>query len=44
MPSDSGISKFAIYRDAANPLLVEAVEKAQGTLDVGTAHAAKQSY
>lgn len=38
----SAKSKFAIYRDAASPLLVEAVEKAQGTLDVGTAQAAKQ--
>ncbi len=35
-------SNQAIYRDVASPLLVEAIQKAQGTLDVGTAQAAKQ--
>jgi hypothetical protein len=38
----SSKSKYAIYRDAASPLLVKAIQKAQGTLDVGTAQAAKQ--
>jgi hypothetical protein len=35
-------SKFAIYRETASPMLVEAVGKAQGTLDAETARAARQ--
>jgi hypothetical protein len=35
-------SKFAIYRDVASPMLVEAIGKAQGTLDAETAQAARQ--
>jgi hypothetical protein len=35
-------SKFAIYRDVASPMLVEAIAKAQGTLDAETAQAATQ--
>jgi hypothetical protein len=35
-------SKFAIYRDVASPMLVEAIGKAQGTLDAETAEAARQ--
>lgn len=38
----SSKSKYAVYRDAASPLLVEAMQKAQGTLDVATAQAARQ--
>jgi hypothetical protein len=35
-------SKFAIYRDAASPMLVEAIGRAHGTLDAETAQAARQ--
>jgi len=35
-------SKFAIYRDIASPMLVEATGKAQDTLDAETAQAARQ--
>ncbi len=35
-------SKFAIYREVASPMLVEAIGRAQGTLDAETAQTAKQ--
>jgi hypothetical protein len=35
-------SKFALYREAASPMLVEAVAKADGTLNTETAEAARE--